>query len=188
MKKNEGITLLALVITIIIIIILSTITIKFAFGDNGLTNKAEEARDLMSNDMEYEQGVMQNAADYMNQYMEDLNNGSEEEQPEQKEKSELLLKIPSIVLEFNPSYTTQIEAEIIKGDGKIVYEVRQSSNVISVSEDGIVSVLGVGSAEILVRVSETENYAASDPVSIQVTILPTPVDPNLNSTPVPPVT
>lgn len=36
MKKEKGITLIALVITIVIIIILATVTINMAFGDGGL--------------------------------------------------------------------------------------------------------------------------------------------------------
>ena len=82
MKKNSGITLIALVITVIIIIILATITINFAFGDNGLIKKAEEARDLMTNDMSHEQGVMQNAADYMNEFIAGMNGGSGTEEPD----------------------------------------------------------------------------------------------------------
>ena len=43
-KVQKGITLVALVIAIIIIIILATVTINFAFGDNGLINKAEQGK------------------------------------------------------------------------------------------------------------------------------------------------
>ena len=81
-KEQRGITLIALVITIIIIIILATITINFAFGDNGLIKKAEEARDLMTNDMSHEQGVMQNAAEYMNEFIAGMNGGSGTEEPD----------------------------------------------------------------------------------------------------------
>ena len=43
MKKQEGITLIALVITIIILIILAGITINAIFGENGLILRAREA-------------------------------------------------------------------------------------------------------------------------------------------------
>ena len=43
-RKNQGITLVALVVTIIIIIILATVTINMAFGDNGLITKAQQAK------------------------------------------------------------------------------------------------------------------------------------------------
>lgn len=44
MSKNNGITLVALVMTIIIIIILSTVSINMLFGQNGLITKAQIAK------------------------------------------------------------------------------------------------------------------------------------------------
>ena len=44
MKRNKGITLIALVITIIILIILAAITINAVFGENGLILRAQEAK------------------------------------------------------------------------------------------------------------------------------------------------
>ena len=49
MKKEKGITLIALVITIVIIIILATVTINMAFGDGGLLRQAEQAKDMTVN-------------------------------------------------------------------------------------------------------------------------------------------
>ncbi len=75
-KEQKGITLIALVITIVIIIILATITINFAFGDNGLINMAEEARDLAANSTDYESNARANLVAYMNEYIAGLNGGS----------------------------------------------------------------------------------------------------------------
>ena len=44
-KKNRGITLIALVVTIIVLIILATVSINMVVGENGLIRKAEQARD-----------------------------------------------------------------------------------------------------------------------------------------------
>lgn len=44
MKKNGGITLVALVVTIIILIILAGVSINILFGENGIITKAEEAK------------------------------------------------------------------------------------------------------------------------------------------------
>ena len=44
MKRNNGITLIALVITIIILIILAAIAINAVFGENGLILRAQEAK------------------------------------------------------------------------------------------------------------------------------------------------
>ena len=43
-EKDNGITLVALVITVIIIIILATITLNFTFGENGIITKANQAK------------------------------------------------------------------------------------------------------------------------------------------------
>ena len=45
-KGASGITLIALIITIIILIILATITINIAFGDGGLIQRAQQAKNL----------------------------------------------------------------------------------------------------------------------------------------------
>ena len=45
-KEENGITLIALVITIVILIILATITIDFAFGEDGLIKRAMQAKNL----------------------------------------------------------------------------------------------------------------------------------------------
>lgn len=45
MKKNNGITLIALVITIIILLILAGITLAIVAGDNGILGKAQIAKD-----------------------------------------------------------------------------------------------------------------------------------------------
>ena len=44
MKRDKGITLIALVITIIILIILAAIAINAVFGENGLILRAQEAK------------------------------------------------------------------------------------------------------------------------------------------------
>ena len=45
MKKNKGITLIALVITIIILLILASVTVATLTGENGIITKAIEARE-----------------------------------------------------------------------------------------------------------------------------------------------
>ena len=62
-RKNGGITFVALVITIIIIIILATVAINFAFGDNGLITQAEKARDMAANSTVQEETAMNSMVD-----------------------------------------------------------------------------------------------------------------------------
>ena len=66
MLKNErGITLVALVITIIVLIILATVTISFAFDNNGLIDRAEQASDMYANDTVYTQDSIANVDAYL---------------------------------------------------------------------------------------------------------------------------
>ena len=44
-KKNKGITLIALVVTIIVLLILAGISISMLTGQNGILNRAVEAKE-----------------------------------------------------------------------------------------------------------------------------------------------
>ena len=68
-SKQEGITLVALVITIIILIILATVAISFAFGSNGLINRAEDSRDMYVNDTAYTEESIVNVESYINEIL-----------------------------------------------------------------------------------------------------------------------
>ena len=85
-RKNRGITLVALVITIIIIIILATVTINMAFGDNGLIKQAELARDMAANSTTAEQEGMNSLMDeYANILAEDSEIPEEPDYPTEVE-------------------------------------------------------------------------------------------------------
>ena len=45
-KRNKGITLIALVVTIIVLLILAGISISMLTGQNGILNRASEAKKL----------------------------------------------------------------------------------------------------------------------------------------------
>ena len=80
-NEQNGITLVALVITIIIIIILATVAINFAFGDNGLINRAEQASDFYANDTKYTEESMTNVESYLNETI--AGTGGEDTPPEE---------------------------------------------------------------------------------------------------------
>ena len=71
LKNQRGITLVALVITIIVLIILATVAISFAFGNNGLVNRAEDARDYYANDTKYTKESITNVEHYINGILKD---------------------------------------------------------------------------------------------------------------------
>ena len=65
-KQNNGITLIALVITIIVIIILAGISINLLFGDNGIIKKAQDAGEryiVAANEEEQKLANTENAID-----------------------------------------------------------------------------------------------------------------------------
>ena len=72
MLKNErSINIVALVITIVVLIILATVAISFAFGNNGLVNRAEDARDFYANDTKYTDQSIVNVQHYINDVLKD---------------------------------------------------------------------------------------------------------------------
>lgn len=54
MKKNRGITLIALVITIVVLVVLVAVSINVAFGNNGIFQKAKEAASTTADQIDYE--------------------------------------------------------------------------------------------------------------------------------------
>lgn len=82
--KEKGITLVALVITIVILIILSTITINVAFGEGGLIEKAQQAKNLTEQATLKEQESLNSLiSEYANIMAEDENTPTEPEEPEE---------------------------------------------------------------------------------------------------------
>ena len=69
LKNQKGITLVALVITIIILIILATVAISFAFGNNGLINRAQDATAYYANDTKYTEESITNVERFVDQIL-----------------------------------------------------------------------------------------------------------------------
>ena len=78
LRNKQGITLVALVITIVILIILATVAINFAFGNNGLINRAEDAKKYYANDTAYTDESLSNVESYIDKIIGE-NGGSGEE-------------------------------------------------------------------------------------------------------------
>ncbi len=71
-KSQKGITLVALVITIIILIILATVAISFAFGTNGLINRAEQAAAFSANDTYATDTYLNEATTFLDSYVANI--------------------------------------------------------------------------------------------------------------------
>ena len=65
-RKERGITLIALVVTLITLLILAGITITTLFGENGIINKAQKAKEETQNAMIKEGEVLQNMDEEIN--------------------------------------------------------------------------------------------------------------------------
>ncbi len=74
-KKNKGITLIALVVTIIVLLILAGISIAMLSGQNGILNRASEAKEKTGIAQEDENEKLQGYEDTINQFT----TGSKEE-------------------------------------------------------------------------------------------------------------
>ena len=53
MKKQNGITLIALVITIVVLLILAGVSMAMVLGDNGILSKAKESKTAMNDAITY---------------------------------------------------------------------------------------------------------------------------------------
>ena len=66
-KKENGITLVALVVTIVVLLILAGVSISLVLGQNGLINNAKEAKNKTENATNYENYLFnQSIPDFIN--------------------------------------------------------------------------------------------------------------------------
>ena len=83
MRKQKGITLIALIITIVILIILATISINIIFGDEGLIKRAEQAKELHEQGASKEEDTLNN----VDEYLKDKIEGITEKEPTEEEQA-----------------------------------------------------------------------------------------------------
>ena len=72
LKKEKGITLIALVVTIVVLLILAGVSINALFGDNGIIEKAKDAQNKMDQAAENDL----NALNELNEWLESKVNGT----------------------------------------------------------------------------------------------------------------
>ena len=69
-RRQNGITLIALVVTIMVLIILATVSINAVLGQNGIIGKAKQAKESYEKSVKAEDTAMQELANEMAQYNE----------------------------------------------------------------------------------------------------------------------
>lgn len=71
MQEEKGITLMALVVTIIVLLILAGISISMLTGDNGIIQKALEAKELTESKQKEEEEALAQMEEYIAQYTQE---------------------------------------------------------------------------------------------------------------------
>ena len=64
-RKEKGITLVALVVTIIVLIILAGVSIAMLTGDNGIIKKVKDAKTKTEDAAKNENQILSNIEDYI---------------------------------------------------------------------------------------------------------------------------
>lgn len=67
-RKNYGITLIALVVTIIVLLILAGVTIATLIGENGILTRTQEARNETKQEQKDEENILNSYEDQINEY------------------------------------------------------------------------------------------------------------------------
>ena len=76
LKRNEAITLVALVVTIVVLLILAGITLVYVFGDNSIFELAQDAKGKTDQAKKDEQDYFSNVENTINQYVNGNGGGS----------------------------------------------------------------------------------------------------------------
>lgn len=105
---EKGITLVALVITIVILIVLATVTINFAFGEDGLIEKAQQAKELTEQATRNEQESLNSLMERYNEIISGI--GDDETIPD--EPTDQTTPIEEVKKGEEFTDTTRIEAPI----------------------------------------------------------------------------
>ena len=178
-ERQNGITLVALVITIIIIIILSTVTINMAFGENGLITQAKKAKDMTLNSVTAEQEGMNSVmSEYLNVMAEDSElpepNPPEPEIPGGEEATEsgaITFANPiwaggkaSVTISTNTSYTLQYQ--VVANEGASI-----ETNWEVVPQGGIISNLNHRDV-VYARLVQGTNYGEEASTTVKDTTPP----------------
>ena len=118
-KFNNGITLIALIITIVILIILAGVAINLTVGENGIFNKAKFAKEKYTNEEYLEQEQLNEIYAYLNK---------DSKLPENTKDTEMgtQVKLPSEWYSTTPAY-------ISTEDGRTVTKEVKTASVIAVA-------------------------------------------------------
>ena len=78
MKRERGITLIALVVTIVVLLILAGVSINALFGNSGIIEKAKEAQNKMDKATENDQKEINELTNWIDNQINKNNEGTTE--------------------------------------------------------------------------------------------------------------
>ena len=152
LKKQKGITLVALVITIVILIILATVAINFAFGNNGLINRAEDAKKYYANDTAYTEESLSNVESYIDGIIGENDGSTPGEKTLVQAFKDGDIEVGDYITDYNQklknsSASVSVSEEETGHAGTQTYRVDTSTTwrVLGLSEDGTQLMITTGS-------------------------------------------
>lgn len=156
-EKEQGITLIALVITIIILIILATVTLNVVLGEGGLIERARQAKDLT------EQATLKEQEE-LNTLMDEYTNIMAEDN--QQLVIEIILN--PTTLELIEGETSKLTATIVPDNAtnKIIEWDSNNTEIVQVGQDGTVTAISDGNAIITARTTDGSNIQATCNVTV----------------------
>lgn len=133
LKRNEGITLIALVVTIIVLLILAGISISLLAGQNGILSRAVDAKEKTGEAQEEEKEKMQSYENTINKY---ISNSS----GENSNLPESAVGQPAGTAIKNPnSYGTNSNAQATAdGEGKYFAKPKDAEYITGTVDTGVV--------------------------------------------------
>ena len=136
-RKEQGITLIALVITIIILLILATVTLNVVLGEGGLIDRAQQAKDMTEQAaLEEQQGLNSLMSEYANIMAEDQT----PPEPEIPYIDDSIVEAPQTSsgmtpVKYDENQSKWIKTEVTDSEW-YDYGNKEWANVVLVGEDG----------------------------------------------------
>ena len=126
-KKQRGITLIALAVTIVVILILAGVTIDAVFSENGIINKAKEAANAMNNAVANDQAELNDLLEELNEIMNsewDSNIEIPDPEPELPTNIEDVTEIQEETVQVEDEYGNKVTIpkgfEVVEEEGTTV--------------------------------------------------------------------
>lgn len=120
MKKNRGITLIALIITIIVLLILAGVTVSQITGDNRLFSFTKNAKEKDLEAQENEKNVLENYEDNINKFFDENKDNKDNQDNENNNDFFESTEIKNVQLKITDKTINKLEGTInITGDDNI---------------------------------------------------------------------